>query len=67
MNRLPVKIVAIDALPGDSAHVNIVAALGEDGAGARIVGRVTRKSRDALGLAPGASAFAQIKSIALAP
>jgi molybdate transport system ATP-binding protein len=46
-------------------QINIVAALGETGQGARIVARITRKSRDALGLAPGNRVFVQIKSVAL--
>jgi molybdate transport system ATP-binding protein len=45
--------------------MNIVACLGEDGEGVRIVGRVTRKSQEALALVPGAAVFVQIKSVAL--
>jgi molybdate transport system ATP-binding protein len=65
LNHLPVRIVSIAPPDGDDAQINLVAALGEDGLGARIVGRVTRKSRDVLGLEPGASVHAQIKSVAL--
>jgi molybdate transport system ATP-binding protein len=65
LNSLPVRIVSIAPPDGDDAQVNLVAALGEDGLGARIVGRITRKSREVLGLEPGASVHAQIKSVAL--
>jgi molybdate transport system ATP-binding protein len=65
LNCLPARIVSVGRLDGNLAQMNIVAALGEDGDGARIVGRVTRKSQEALGLAPGSSVFAQIKSVAL--
>jgi molybdate transport system ATP-binding protein len=65
LNCLPVKIRSLNAQNGDRAHVNIVAALGEDGGGAEIVGRVTRKSQELLGLHEGDAVYAQIKSIAL--
>lgn len=65
LNCLPARIVSVSPQDGDDAQVNVVAALGEDGAGARIVARITRKSRESLGLAPGVSVFAQIKSVAL--
>lgn len=65
LNCLPARIVSIADPDGDDAQVNIVAVLGDDGHGARIVGRITRKSRDVLGLRPGTSIFAQIKSVAL--
>lgn len=66
LNRLPVKILSANVQDDDPTHVIIVAALGENGAGARIIGRVTRKSQEKLGLTQGAGAYAQIKSIALA-
>lgn len=65
LNCLPAKVVSISPLEGNDAQVNVVAALGPDGAGAQIAGRITRKSRDALALAPGTPVFAQIKSVAL--
>jgi molybdate transport system ATP-binding protein len=65
LNCLPARIVSVSAQDKDDVQMNVVAALGHDGTGARIVGRVTRKSRDALGLAPGKPVFAQIKSVAL--
>jgi molybdate transport system ATP-binding protein len=65
LNCLPVKICSLNAQDGDHAHVNIVAALGEDGAGAQIIGRVTRKSQEMLNLRADDAVYAQIKSIAL--
>ena len=38
---------------------------GEAGQGARILARITRLSRDRLGLAPGQAVRAQIKGVAL--
>ena len=65
VNCLPARIVSVTPHDADGAQVNLVAALGADGAGAKIVGRVTRRSCEALGLVPGRSAYAQIKSVAL--
>lgn len=65
LNYLPVRIVSITPPNGDDPQLNLVAALGEDGTGARIVGRITRKSRDVLMLEPGSQVYAQIKSVAL--
>ncbi len=65
LNCLPVRVVSVAAPNGDDAQINLVVALGEDGGGAHIVARVTRKSRDALGLEPGVSIYVQIKSVAL--
>jgi molybdate transport system ATP-binding protein len=64
LNCLPARIVSIDGAEG-AAHVDVIAALGADGSGARIAARITRRSRDALALVPGTSVFAQIKSVAL--
>lgn len=65
LNCLPVRLQSFNMRDGDPAHVTIVAALGEDGAGAQIIGRVTRKSREMLDLREGDAVYAQIKSIAL--
>ncbi|MGH6621785.1 MAG: molybdenum ABC transporter ATP-binding protein [Alphaproteobacteria bacterium] len=65
LNCLPARILSVSRQNGDDAQVNVVAGLGEDGAGARIVGRITRKSQEALALTPGVTIFAQIKSVAL--
>lgn len=64
LNCLPARIVSVDA-HANAAQVNVVAALGADGSGARIAARITRKSLDAIALAPGVAVFAQIKSVAL--
>ena len=65
LNCLAARIVSVSRQNGSDAQMNIVACLGEDGEGARIVGRVTRKSQEALALVPGAAVFVQIKSVAL--
>ena len=39
--------------------------LGDDGAGARLLARVTRRSWEQLGLAPGDRVYAQVKGVAL--
>ena len=65
LNQMPVRIVTIAPPDGDDAQINLVAAIGEDGLGARIVGRITRKSKDVLGLQQGDVVIAQIKSVAL--
>jgi molybdate transport system ATP-binding protein len=64
LNCLPARIVSVDG-HANEAQVNIIAALGAAGDGARIAARITRKSLDALALAPGTPVFAQIKSVAL--
>jgi molybdate transport system ATP-binding protein len=64
LNCLPARIVSIDGAANE-AQVNIIAALGADGSGARIAARITRKSQATLGLASGTLVFAQIKSVAL--
>jgi molybdate transport system ATP-binding protein len=65
LNVLPARVVSTK--PVDSSEVIVVVALGEDGAGARLLSRVTRKASEALGLAEGASVYAQVKAVALAP
>jgi molybdate transport system ATP-binding protein len=65
VNVLPARLVAIDRNDPASVQMKVVAALGADGTGARIVARVTRKSQERLGLAPGMAVFTQIKGVAL--
>jgi molybdate transport system ATP-binding protein len=65
LNILPARIVSMK--PVDSNEVVAVVALGPDGAGARLLSRLTRKSWEALGLAEGTSVYAQVKAVALAP
>jgi molybdate transport system ATP-binding protein len=65
LNVLPARIVSMK--PVDSNEIIVVVALGGDGAGARLLSRVTRKSWEALHLAEGVSVHAQVKAVALAP
>ncbi|NYZ13066.1 molybdenum ABC transporter ATP-binding protein [Azospirillum sp. RWY-5-1] len=63
LNALPARI--LKAEPPDGVQMTAVVALGPAGTGARLLARVTRKSWDLLGLAPGEPVFAQIKGVAL--
>jgi molybdate transport system ATP-binding protein len=64
LNVLPARIVSMKAV--DSNGTVVVVALGVDGAGARLLSRVTRKSWETLGLAEGVSVYAQVKGRARA-
>ena len=64
-NCLPARIISVDLQDAGRIQMNIVARLGENDTGARIVARVTRKSQEALRLVPGTRVFVQIKSVAL--
>lgn len=55
----------VEAIPHQPAMMTVVLALGAEGEGARILARVTRRSWDELGLAPGQPIFAQVKGVAL--
>jgi molybdate transport system ATP-binding protein len=63
LNILPARIIAQSVL--GHGEVIVVLALGEDGSGARLLARITRRSRDQLGLAEGLSVFAQVKGVSL--
>jgi molybdate transport system ATP-binding protein len=65
LNCMPVRIESVTPQDGTGVQMNIVARLGHGSTGARIVGRVTRKSQERLGLVPGTDVHAQIKSVAL--
>jgi molybdate transport system ATP-binding protein len=65
LNIQPGRVVK--AKPIDSNEMVAVVALGADGKGARLLSRLTRKSWDELGLAVGASVYAQVKAVALGP
>jgi molybdate transport system ATP-binding protein len=65
LNCLPVEILSVTPQDAAAVQMNIVARLGNDPSGSRIVARVTRKSQETLGLAAGVRVFAQIKSVAL--
>jgi molybdate transport system ATP-binding protein len=64
-NILPVRIIAITPLSFQE-HL-VLLGLGADGAGARLIARITRRSADQLGLRAGEAVLAQIKGAALAP
>jgi molybdate transport system ATP-binding protein len=64
LNILPARIVSMK--PIDANEIVAVLALGPDGAGARLLARVTRRSWEALHLADGMSVYAQVKAVALA-
>ena len=65
LNCLPVRILSVTPQDASAVQMNIVAGLCDQAPGARIVARVTRKSQETMGLVPGATTFAQIKSVAL--
>ena len=65
LNVLPARILA--AKPADGSEMVAVVALGADGAGARLLSRLTTKSWEDLGLAQNMSVYAQVKAVALAP
>jgi molybdate transport system ATP-binding protein len=64
INILPARIVG--AAETGPAEMTAVLGLGADGAGARLLARITRRSWDQLGLAQGSSVYAQVKGVALA-
>ena len=63
LNVLPAQIVATNAL--NAYEVLASVALGEAGAGARLLARVPQKSWEDLRFARGQNVFAQVKSVAL--
>jgi ABC-type molybdate transport system ATPase subunit len=63
LNVLPAQIVATNAL--NAYEVLAAVALGEYGAGARLLARVPQKSWEELGFARSQNVFAQVKSVAL--
>jgi molybdate transport system ATP-binding protein len=63
LNAPPARVVAQS--PHGSGEVTVVLALGEDGAGARVLARVTRRSLDLLALSEGMQVFAQVKGVSL--
>ena len=65
VNILPARI--LDAQKSDEHQMTAVLGLGEDGAGAHLLARVTRRSWDQLDLAPGLVVHAQVKGAALTP
>ena len=65
LNILPAVIAAVER-HGDGPQVDVIVRLGPDGGGARILGRITRKSLEVLALAVGDLVYAQIKGVAIA-
>jgi molybdate transport system ATP-binding protein len=65
LNVLPGRVVSMKAI--GSNEVVVVVGLGADGAGVRLLSRLTRKSWEALGLGEGVNVYAQVKAVALAP
>ena len=63
LNILPGRIVS--AVPTGDHQIVAVIGLGRDGAGARLLARVTRRSWDHLKLSEGMPVYAQIKGVAL--
>jgi molybdate transport system ATP-binding protein len=61
-----IKARILDVRASDERQVTAVLGLGEDGAGVRVLSRVTRRSWERLGFAPGQVVHAQIKGVALA-
>jgi molybdate transport system ATP-binding protein len=65
LNVLPARVVSMKPL--DDYEVLVVVSLGENGEGARLLSRMTRKSSQELGLAEGQSVYAQVKYVSLNP
>jgi molybdate transport system ATP-binding protein len=63
LNILPARITAQSPL--GAGEITVVLALGSDGTGASILSRITRRSRDLLGLSEGMDVFAQVKGVSL--
>jgi molybdate transport system ATP-binding protein len=63
LNALPARILSAEPL--GEAELTVLLALGADGAGARILARVTRRSWDDLGLTVGQAVVAQVKGVSL--
>jgi len=63
LNVLPARVLS--AQPVGANELVVVLGLGADGAGERILARLTRRSWERLGLAQGTSVHAQVKGVAL--
>ncbi|WP_374546289.1 molybdenum ABC transporter ATP-binding protein [Rhodoblastus sp.] len=63
LNVFRAKVVSMKAL--DPYEIVAVVALGEQGEGARLLSRMTRKSWEELGFTEGQTVFAQVKYVAL--
>ncbi|QGM44686.1 molybdenum ABC transporter ATP-binding protein [Methylocystis heyeri] len=65
LNVLPARILSV--APSEENRMTAVLGLGPEGAGARILARVTRLSWERLEFAPRMDVFAQIKAVTFAP
>lgn len=65
LNVLPARVVSMKPL--DDYEALVVVSLGENGEGARLLSRMTRKSWAELGLAEGQRVYAQVKYVSLNP
>ena len=63
LNALPARVVTMRAL--DRYEVLVIVALGDQGAGSRLLSRMTLKSWTELGLAEGQNVYAQVKYVSL--
>lgn len=63
LNILPARVAS--HTPLGTGEVTVVLALGESGANARILARITRRSWDLLELSDGMAVFAQVKGVSL--
>lgn len=64
LNVLPARILAAEMT--DGPHTVVALGVGDGTAETRLLARITRKSWEQLGLAPGQEVFAQVKATALA-
>jgi len=64
LNILPSRIISV--MPTVDHQIVAAIGLGTDGAGARLLAKVTRRSWDHLKLSEGIAVYAQIKGVALA-
>ena len=63
LNALPARVVTMKAL--DRYEVLVIVALGDQGAGSRLLSRMTLKSWTELALAEGQNVYAQVKYVSL--
>jgi molybdate transport system ATP-binding protein len=63
LNVLPARIREIDLL--EDGRANVLLGLGEEGDGARLLARITRRSLRVLGLVGGQSVYAQVKAVSI--
>jgi molybdate transport system ATP-binding protein len=63
LNVLPARVLSIKTVAAN--ELVVVLGLGADGAGDRILARVTRRSWERLGLSEGVNVHAQVKGVAL--